>query len=69
VDEEDLILIVLNDARELRPAANKVRLRELALEHRVLQVIAVAPHGFEDLAKPLIIRNVITDQIRLAHGL
>lgn len=67
MDEQNLILIVIDNAGQFRPAANKVPGSKLALEHRVLKVIAVPPHSLEDLAKALIIADVITNQIRLPH--
>jgi hypothetical protein len=30
-------------------------------------MVAVVPHGLEDLPQPLIVGNVITDQVGVAH--
>ena len=32
-------------------------------------MIAIAPHRFEDLAQALFVRDVVTDQVAVAHGL
>jgi len=54
---------MVNDSRQRRPASDQIACRELAFEYRVLQMIAVATHGLEDLAKAFVVRNVVTDQI------
>jgi hypothetical protein len=69
MDEQNLIFVVFDDAGEFRAAPNKVARSELALEYGVLQMIAVPPHGLEDLAKPLIIADVVTNEIGLPHTL
>jgi hypothetical protein len=68
VHEQHLILVVLNDAAQLGSAPKKVALRELALEHGVLKVIAESPHRLKDFAKTLIVGDVVTNQVGLAHG-
>ena len=51
----------------IRASAARHRIRSLAVnwhsKYGVLQMIAVATHGLEDLAKALIVRDVVTDQI------
>ena len=32
------------------------------------QMVAKVPHGFEDLAEPFVIADVVTDEIRVTHG-
>jgi hypothetical protein len=63
VNEQHLVFIMVNDSRQRRPASNQIARRELALEYGVLQMVAIATHGLEDLAKALVVRNVVTDQI------
>jgi hypothetical protein len=58
---------VFDDAGQFRATPDKVARGELALEHGVLQMIAVTPHGLEDLAKPLVVANVVTNKIGLPH--
>jgi hypothetical protein len=67
VDEEYLVFGVIDDARQVRPATCQVRRGELALEDRILQVIAVTAHGLEDLAEALVIADIVTDQVRSPH--
>jgi hypothetical protein len=38
-----------------------------ALEDGILQVVAVAAHGFEDLAEAFVFADVVTDEIGLPH--
>jgi hypothetical protein len=40
---------------------------ELAFEDGILQVIAPIPQGFKNLAEPLVIPNVVGDQIDGSH--
>jgi hypothetical protein len=61
VDEEDLIVVVVDDFGEFGAAADEVGGREMALEDGELEVVAVAAHGFEDLAKTFVIGDVIAD--------
>jgi hypothetical protein len=67
MDKENLVFVVIDDVRERSSAADQIRLRKLALKHRVLQVIPAPPHRLEDLAKALIIGNVVANQIGLPH--
>jgi hypothetical protein len=63
MNEQHLVFVVVNDSRQRRPASNQIARRELAFEYRVLQMVAVATHGLEDLVKTLVVGNVVTDQI------
>jgi hypothetical protein len=67
MDEQDLVLVVVDDAGKFGAAPNQVARGELALEYGVLQMIAVPAHGLEDFAEPLVVSDVVTNQIRLAH--
>jgi hypothetical protein len=67
MNEQYLVFVVVNDPRQRRPAADQIARGELALEYGVLQMVAIAAHGLEDFAKPLIVGNVVTDQIGLPH--
>jgi hypothetical protein len=67
MDEQDLVFVVIDDAGKFRAAPDKVACRELALEHGVLQMIAEPAHGLEDLAEPLVVADIVTDEIRLPH--
>lgn len=69
MDEQNLIFVVFDDAGKLRAAPDQVARSELALEHGVLQMIAVTPHSLKDLAKPLVVADVVTNQIGLAHSI
>jgi hypothetical protein len=66
MNEENLVFVVFDDAGKLRAAPDQVARSELAFEHGVLQMIAETPHGLEDLAKPLVVANVVTN-IGLPH--
>ena len=50
-------------------AAREIRLRELALEDGVLQVVAEPAHRLMDLRQPPVVADVIGHQIRVSHGL
>jgi hypothetical protein len=42
---------MVDDPGEFGAAPNEIAGCELALEHGILEVIAVVPHGFEDAAE------------------
>jgi hypothetical protein len=67
MNEQNLILIVVDDPGKFDTAPNKIAGRELALEHGILQMIAVPAHGLEDLAKALVVADVVADEVGLAH--
>ena len=58
---------MIDDAGKFGAAADKVAGRELTFEDRVLEMIAITTHGFEDLAESAVVANVVADEIRLAH--
>ncbi len=68
VNEQHLVLAVVNLVAESRPALGQVGRRELALEDRVLQVVAEIPHGLKDLTEPLVVGDVVADENRISHG-
>lgn len=41
---------------------------ELALEYRVLQVVTPIAHRIEHFAQSLVVADVVTDEISVAHG-
>ena len=61
MDEKHLVLSVVDDASEVRTAADEVCGGELALEDRELEVVAIAAHGFEDFAEALVVSDVVAD--------
>jgi hypothetical protein len=63
VDSHDFQPWHLHDIRRVMETKRCAPRRELAFEYGVLQMIAVATHGLEDLAKALVVRNVVTDKI------
>ena len=67
MDEQNLILVVVDDAGKFGAAPNHVARGELAFEYGVLQMIAVPAHRLEDSAQPLVISDVVTNQIGLPH--
>jgi hypothetical protein len=69
MNEQHLVFIMVNNSRQRRPASDQIARRKLAFEYGVLQMVAIATHGLEDLAKTLVIGDVVTDEIRLAHTL
>jgi hypothetical protein len=50
MDEQNLILVVVDDAGKFGAAPNQVPRGELALEYGVLQMITVPAHRLEDFA-------------------
>ncbi len=69
VDEDDLILIVVDDATEFDTEFDEIRGGELALEDGVLEVVAEAAHDFEDLTEAFVVRDVVGDEVGGAHCL
>ena len=67
VDEEDLVFVVIDELGEQGAAADEVRGGELAFEDGELEMVSEGAHGFEDLAKTLVVGYVVTDQIGLTH--
>ncbi len=67
VDEEDLVFVVIDELGEQGAAADEVRGGELAFEDGELEMVSEGAHGFEDLAKTLIVGYIVTDQIGLTH--
>jgi len=63
IHKQHLVLFVVNDFRKLAAAPNKVHRCELTFENRILQVIAEAAHHFVHPAKPLVVANVVANQI------
>jgi len=58
---------MIDDAGKFCATPNQVARSELALEYGVLQMIAVPAHGLEDFAQPLVVSDVVTNQIGLPH--
>src|SRR5206468_1074620 len=67
IDEEHLIFSMVDNLAELGAAPGQVHRRQLALEHGILKVVAVVPHGLEHLPQPLVLADVIADQVTGAH--
>ena len=67
MDEQNLIFVVVDDAGKFGAAPNQVARGELALEYGVLQMVAVPAHRLEDFAQPLVVGDVVTNQIGLPH--
>src|SRR5690242_15091839 len=59
---------MVDDGRQFRPALYKVRRRKLALENRVLQMVAIGTHRLKHLTKPLVVADVVAHQIRRPHA-
>ncbi len=53
---------------QFRPALRQVRSRKLAFENGILQMVAVPAHGLKHLAQPLVVADVVADQVGGAHG-
>jgi hypothetical protein len=68
VDEEHLIGGVIEDVAQLVPHFGEVGRRQLALENRELQMVAVIAASLEDLPQALVIRDVVTNQVSIPHG-
>ena len=67
MNEQNLILVLLYDPAQFRPAANKIALVELAFEYRILKVVAEPAHSLEYFAQPPVVSYVVANQIRLPH--
>ncbi len=58
---------MVDDGVQISSAAHEVFRRELALENRELEVIAIAAHFFVDAAQPFFIGYVVANKIACAH--
>ena len=68
IDEKHLVFVVFDDLAERVAAAGEIYGGKLALEDRVLEMVAKIPHCFEDFAQPLVIADVVADEKCVAHG-
>ena len=68
VDEQHLVFVVLDDLTECVSALGQIDRRELALEDRVLRMVAKVSHGLEDLAEAFIVADVVADEKGISHG-
>src|SRR5208337_928014 len=68
VNEEHLVVAMVNQLPQRMPAFRKINRRELALEDRVLQVVAKITHGLEDLPQPLVVADVVADEVSVTHA-
>lgn len=67
MDEENLVFVVVDEVGEEGAATDEVGGGELAFEDGELEVVSEGAHGFEDLAEALVVGDVVTDQVGLAH--
>jgi hypothetical protein len=67
IDEEHLILAVVDDLAEHMPAAHQIGWRELALEDRVLQMVAEVAHRLVDRLQAFVLADVVTDEVGVAR--
>jgi hypothetical protein len=67
IDEQNLIVVVINDFSQFRPECDQFTSRQSAFEHRELQVIAPTAHGLEHVAQPFGVRDVVANDIGIAH--
>ena len=68
IHEQHLVLGMVDDRRQFRPAPRQVGRGKLALEDGVLQMVAVPAHGLEDFAQALVVADVVADQVGRAHS-
>src|SRR5947207_2455517 len=60
---------MFDDAGEVGSTAHQIGRGHLTLEYGVLQVVAVIPHRLEDLLQPLVVADVVADEVGCTHGL
>jgi hypothetical protein len=68
MDEKHLIFAMVNQLSQAELAPRQIRLRQLAFENGKLQMVPIPAHGLKDLPQPLLIRNVVTNQVGLPHN-
>ena len=68
VDEQDLIVSAVDDVLKLGLTLQQVDFGQLALKDAELDVISPVFHGFEDLAQPFGISDVVADDVGVLHG-
>src|SRR5260370_32995711 len=68
VHEEDLVLVVIDDAAEAGTELDERAMRELGAEYRQLHVLAVSLHEPKHVAQAFGVADVVRDDECLAHG-
>lgn len=68
LDKDHLIFIVIDDVIQSSFQFNLFRRIQVALENRILQMIAKISTGDKHLPQPLGIGDVVTNQVGSAHG-
>jgi hypothetical protein len=66
-EKQHLILIVLQDARELLDELCPFLIGQLAPEHRILHVIAISSHQREHRSQALVFADIIGHNIKKPH--
>jgi len=66
--KQHLVFGVMDDPVERRPKRREVGRRQLALEYRVLNVVAKLPAGLKDPAQAFIVGDVVANEIGGANG-
>ena len=67
VDEEDLIVAVVDQFAEDVSAFREIDGSELTFEDGVLQVVPEITHGLVDFTKPLVVADVVADEVGGTH--
>lgn len=67
LDEEDLVLLMMDDALQACLELDFLRRVEIALEDRILKVIPKILTDSKHLSQPLRVTNVVTDDEGVAH--
>ncbi len=68
IHKENLVVVVMNNLAQRLAATHQIECRELVLKDRALKMVPKPAHQIEDFPQPLVIRNVVTDQIGAAHS-
>jgi hypothetical protein len=67
INEQDLIVAMVDYFAEGVAAADEIGRRELAFKDGILEMIAEIAHGLIHGAQPLVVTDVVANEIRIAH--
>jgi hypothetical protein len=69
LDEQHLVFVVFDDVTQGALQLNLFRRIQIAFEHRELKVIPKVGARFKNPPQPLVVGDVVTNQVCRAHGM
>jgi hypothetical protein len=68
INEQDLIVVMMDDLGQLCSESDEFTPRQPAFKHGKLKVVSPTPHRFEYFPQPFRVRDVIANDVGIAHG-